>query len=93
MASREYWFRSRTISLKWRIETLVMSGFFCGPLKIFLRPVFCDCVTKPLATGLITRTWHRGRLTIFSQTWSMTLITESWFPPFGVLHALHLTLA
>lgn len=39
MASLEYWFRSRTISLRCLIETLVINGFFTAPPNTALMPV------------------------------------------------------
>ena len=47
-ASREYWFRSRTISLRWRIDTLVISGFFTVPPKTAFSPVFRPCSVKQM---------------------------------------------
>lgn len=39
IASLEYWFRSRTISLRCLIETLVINGFFTAPPNTALIPV------------------------------------------------------
>ena len=38
-ASLEYWLRSRTISLRCLMDTLVISGFLTEPPKMALRPV------------------------------------------------------
>jgi hypothetical protein len=39
IASREYWLRSLTISLRCLIETLVMRGFLTEPPKMAFMPV------------------------------------------------------
>ena len=43
IASREYWLRSRTISFRCLIETLVINGFFAVPLKTAFTPLLRPC--------------------------------------------------
>ena len=84
MASREYWFRSRTISLRWRSETLVISGFFTVPLKIDLMPVLRPIFSHTRSITDITLSWshHSGSCTL-STSPRITIIWPAGtsFPP------------
>lgn len=54
IASLEYWLRSRTISLRWRIETFVINGFFTEVPKIAFMPELRPC-NSPLVYHLFFR--------------------------------------
>lgn len=71
-ASREYWLRSRTISLRCLMETLVINGFFTAPPNTAFIPVFRPYETLVSNPRLIiispANIRKNVKLTIFSQT-------------------------
>lgn len=75
MASREYWFLSRTISLRCRSETLVISGFLTAPPNIALIPVLRPIFSHTWSRTDMTSSWfHHSGSWMLSTSPRMTII-------------------